>query len=243
MAPGEKTRLAVVTGAAHRLGRDVALSLARLGFAIALHYHKSTDAAESTRREILSMGVEAEVIQADLRDPSQIEKLFQAIDALGCDLRVLINSAAVMYTDRLPTVTAEDFDSEIAVNLRAPLLCAQYASLRMDSGGVIINISDVGASKTWSGYPTYVMSKAGVESLTRLLARSLAPNIRVNAIAPGFVYPSKPLSESEWERLLAKVPLRRAARPEEITSVIEFLLKNDYITGQTIVVDGGYSLV
>jgi len=243
MVIGEKTRLAVVTGAAHRLGRDVALSLARLGFAIALHYYKSTGAAESTRREILSLGVEAEVFQADLKDPSQIEKLFRDIDSLGDRLRVLINSAAVMYTERLPNVSAEDFDSEIAVNLRAPLLCAQYAASRMDAGGLIINISDVGANKTWSGYPTYVMSKAGLESLTRLLARSLAPNIRVNAIAPGFVYPSKTLPEDEWEKLLAKVPMRRAARPEEITGVIDFLLKNEYITGQTIVVDGGYSLV
>jgi len=243
MATGVKTRLAVVTGAAHRLGRDVALSLARLGFTVALHYNKSTDAAENTRKEILSLGVLAEVFQADLRDPSQIEELFRDLDSLGYPLRVLINSASVMNAGRLPNVAAENFDSEIAVNLRAPLLCAQYAALRMDAGGLIINISDVGASKTWSGYPTYVMSKAGVESLTRLLAKSLAPNIRVNAIAPGFVYPSKTLPEGEWKKLLARVPLRRAARPEEITGVIEFLLKNEYITGQTIVVDGGYSLV
>jgi NAD(P)-dependent dehydrogenase (short-subunit alcohol dehydrogenase family) len=243
MATGVKTRLAVVTGAAHRLGRDVALSLARLGFTLALHYNKSTDAAENTRKEILSLGVRAEMFQADLRDPSQIEKVFRDIDSLGYNLRVLINSASVMNAGRLPNVAAENFDSEIAINLRAPLLCAQYAALRMEAGGLIINISDVGASKTWSGYPTYVISKAGVESLTRLLAKSLAPNIRVNAIAPGFVYPSKTLPEGEWKKLLARVPLRRAARPEEITGVIEFLLKNEYITGQTIVVDGGYSLI
>jgi NAD(P)-dependent dehydrogenase (short-subunit alcohol dehydrogenase family) len=243
MATEVKTRLAVVTGAAHRLGRDAALSLARMGFAIALHYHNSADAAESTRKEILSLGVQAEVFRADLSDPSQIEKLFRDMDSLGCRLHLLINSAAVMYSERLPAVSTENFDSEIAVNLRAPLLCSQYAALRMKAGGLIINFSDVGASKAWSGYPTYVMSKAGVESLTRLLARSLAPNIRVNAIAPGFVYPSKKLTDSEWEKLLAKVPLRRAARHDEITGVIEFLLKNEYITGQTIVVDGGYSLV
>lgn len=243
MVIGEKTRWAVVTGAAHRLGRDVALSLARLGFAIALHHHKSIDAAESTRREILSLGVEAKVFQADLGDPSQIENLFRDIDSRGCRLRVLINSAAVMHAERLPNVSAKEFDSEIAVNLRAPLLCAQYAALRMEAGGLIINISDVGAGKVWSGYPTYVMSKAGVESLTRLLARSLAPNIRVNAIAPGLVYPSKALPDEVWDTLVAKVPLRRAARPEEITGVIEFLLKNEYMTGQTIVVDGGYSLI
>jgi NAD(P)-dependent dehydrogenase (short-subunit alcohol dehydrogenase family) len=243
MMIGGKPRLAVVTGAAHRLGREMALSLARLGYAIALHYNNSLDAAESTRREILSLGVEANIFRANLRDPSQIEKLFDEIDSLKFNLRILINSASVMNADRLPNVAAEDFDSEMALNLRAPLLCAQYAASRMDAGGLIINISDVGANKTWSGYPTYVMSKAGVESLTRLLARSLAPDIRVNAIAPGFVYPSKTLPDGEWEKLVAKIPLRRAARADEITGAIEFLLKNEYITGQTIVVDGGYSLV
>jgi pteridine reductase len=243
MGDGEKPRLAVVTGAAHRLGRDVALSLARLGYAIALHCNQSTDAAERTRREILSFGAQAEVFQADLKDSSQIETLFRAIDSLGFRLCVLINSAAVMNADRLPHVAVEDFDSEMAINLRAPLLCAQCAALRMGAGGSIINISDAGVNKTWAGYPTYAMSKAGVESLTRLLARSLAPDIRVNAIAPGFVYPSKTLPAHEWEKLVAKIPLRRAAKPEEITGVVEFLLKNEYITGQTIVVDGGYSLV
>jgi len=217
--------------------------LARLGYAIALHYHESTEAAENTRKEILSMGGEAEVFQSDFRDPSQIESLFRAIESLGTNLSVLVNSAAVMNTARLPNVATEDFDSEMALNLRAPLLCAQYAASRMKDGGLIINISDVGANKTWSGYPTYVMSKAGVESLTRLLARSLAPKIRVNAIAPGFVYQAKNMPREEWEKLMTKVPLRRAAAPEEITSALEFLLKNEYVTGQTIVVDGGYSLI
>jgi pteridine reductase len=243
MVVGEKTRLALVTGAAHRLGRDISLSLARLGYAIALHYHKSKEAAENTRREILALGVEANVFQADLRDSSQIGNLFQAIDSLGYNLRVLINSGAVMIAERIPNVTSDEFDSEMAINLRAPLLCAQYAASRMEAGGLIINISDAGANKTWTGYPIYVMSKAGVESLTRLLARSLAPNIRVNAIAPGFIYQNKTLSDDEWEKLVTKVPLRRAAKPDEITSVIEFLIRNEYITGQTIVVDGGYSLV
>jgi NAD(P)-dependent dehydrogenase (short-subunit alcohol dehydrogenase family) len=243
MALESKTRLAVVTGAAHRLGREMALSLARLGYKLALHYHKSAEEAEVTRGEILSMGGRAEVFQADLRDPPQIEDLFRAIDSLDGRLSVLVNSAAVMSSDRLPHVDARDFDSEMALNLRAPMLCSQYAALRMEAGGLIINISDVGANKNWGGYPTYVMSKAGVESLTRLLARSLAPKIRVNAIAPGFVHPAKNLSREKWEKLIIKVPLQRAARPEEISQTLEFLLKNEYITGQTIVVDGGYSLV
>jgi NAD(P)-dependent dehydrogenase (short-subunit alcohol dehydrogenase family) len=113
----------------------------------------------------------------------------------------------------------------------------------MAAGGLIVNITDVGAQKTWSRYPSYTVSKAALESLTRILARSLAPEIRVNAIAPGFVLQSDIVPPEEWERLIKRVPLKRPARLEEISSALEFLLKNEYITGQTIVVDGGYSLV
>jgi NAD(P)-dependent dehydrogenase (short-subunit alcohol dehydrogenase family) len=243
MEKTNKVPLAIVTGAAHRLGRDLAISLARLGFAIVLHCYESREEAIGAKEEILSLGVRAEVIQSDLRVPAEIDRLFQAVDSFDCQLHVLVNSAAVMNSEDLLAVDVDDFDSDISLNLRAPLLCAQHAASRMDTGGLIVNISDVGANKTWTGYPVYVMSKAGLESLTRLLARALAPEIRVNAIAPGFVYQSKNLSQEEWERLLAKVPMRRSARPEEIVSTLEFLLKNEYVTGQTIIVDGGYSLV
>ncbi len=113
----------------------------------------------------------------------------------------------------------------------------------MESGGLIVNITDVGAHKAWSRYPSYTVSKAALESLTRILARALAPKIRVNAIAPGLVLQSDIVPADEWERLIKRVPLKRAARPEEIASALEFLLTNEYMTGQTIVVDGGYSLV
>jgi NAD(P)-dependent dehydrogenase (short-subunit alcohol dehydrogenase family) len=113
----------------------------------------------------------------------------------------------------------------------------------MTDGGLIVNITDVGAQKVWSRYPSYTVSKAGLESLTKILARAFAPKIRVNAIAPGFVLQSDIVSEEEWQRLINRIPLKRPARNEEIASALEFLLKNEYITGQTIVVDGGYSLV
>jgi pteridine reductase len=113
----------------------------------------------------------------------------------------------------------------------------------MTAGGLIVNITDVGAQKAWSRYPSYTVSKAGLESLTRILARALAPQIRVNAIAPGFVLQSDIVTDEEWQRLVKRIPLQRAARIEEIALALEFLLKNEYITGQIIVVDGGYSLV
>jgi NAD(P)-dependent dehydrogenase (short-subunit alcohol dehydrogenase family) len=113
----------------------------------------------------------------------------------------------------------------------------------MSNGGLIVNVTDSGAQKAWSRYPSYTVSKAALESLTRLLARAFAPNIRVNAIAPGLVLPSDVVAPEEWERLVSRLPLKRAATLDEITYALQFLIKNEYITGQTIVVDGGYSLI
>ena len=137
----------------------------------------------------------------------------------------------------------QDWDSALDLNLRAPFLLAQQAAKRMTAGGLIVNITDIGAQKAWSRYPSYSVSKAGLESLTKLLARALAPNIRVNAIAPGLVLPSDVVTQEQWDKLVEKLPLKRAATLDEITSTLQFLINNEYITGQTIVVDGGYSLI
>jgi NAD(P)-dependent dehydrogenase (short-subunit alcohol dehydrogenase family) len=137
----------------------------------------------------------------------------------------------------------EDWEAALDLNLRAPFLCAQQAARRMSRGGLIVNVSDIGARKAWSGFPSYTVSKAALESLTKLLARSFAPTIRVNTIAPGLVLPSANVTPEEWEKLIQRLPLKRAATTEEVASALEFLIKNEYITGQTIVVDGGYSLV
>jgi pteridine reductase len=243
MPDNKNIPLALVTGAAHRLGHAFAISLARLGFAIGLHYHNSSEEAQATAEEIRTLGVPVKIFQGDLTDISQIEALFIDVDAMGSPLKVLVNSAAVMDYGNLKTCSATEFDSIMDLNLRAPFLCAQSAATRMKPGGLIVNVSDVGAQKTWTGYPVYVVSKAGLESLTRVLARTYAPSVRVNAIAPGLVYPSSNINLDDWQRLVDRIPLRRSAKPEEITGVLEFLLKNEYITGQTIIVDGGYSLI
>jgi pteridine reductase len=231
--------LALVTGAAQRLGKVFALTLARQGFDILLHYYRSEDDASQTRMEIESIGKKVTLVQADLTDPAQISALISKIDPL----KVLVNSAAFMPSGNVELLSIENWDTSLDLNLRAPFLLAQQASQKMTSGGLIVNITDVGAQKTWSRYPSYTVSKAALDSLTRILARSLAPEIRVNAIAPGFVLQSDIVNAEEWERLIKRVPLKRPARTEEIASALEFLLKNEYITGQTIVVDGGYSLI
>jgi NAD(P)-dependent dehydrogenase (short-subunit alcohol dehydrogenase family) len=247
--------LALVTGAAQRLGRVFALTLARQGYAVLLHYHTSAAQAAATAEEIRALDVPVFPVQADLTDETDIERLFSAMDdALQTPhirpLSVLVNSAALMQRADARSLSAAQFDAALALNLRAPFLCAQRAFERMSEGGLIVNITDVAAQKIWTGYPAYTVSKAALASLTGVLARSFAPGVRVNAIAPGLVLPADPSAHSgqalppdEWQRLVSRLPLRRSAETDEIASALIFLLQNQYITGQTIVVDGGYSLI
>lgn len=235
--------LALVTGSAQRLGKAFALTLARMGYSIALHYRGSVTEAEKTTAEIRALGVDCLPIRADLTVPDKIEFLFSMVDEFKAPLKVVVNSAAVMPVGNPRNLERHKWDEALDLNLRAPFLIAQEAAKRMTQGGVIINISDVGSQKPWSRYPSYIVSKAGVESLTKMLARALAPDIRVNAIAPGLVLPSDVVTPEQWDQLVKKLPLQRAATLEELTSTLEFLIKNEYITGQTIVVDGGYSLI
>lgn len=231
--------LALVTGAAHRLGKVFALTLARQGFDIILHYHQSLDQAIQTQADLESVGSRVTLSRADLTDPAQIQSLVSTLDSL----QVLVNSAAFMPSGNVEALTIDNWDATLDLNLRAPFLLAQKCANKMTDGGLIVNITDIGAQKAWSRYPSYTVSKAALESLTRILARALAPRIRVNALAPGFVLQSEIVSDEEWQRLINRIPLKRPARSEEIAAALEFLLKNEYITGQTIVVDGGYSLV
>ena len=239
--------LAVVTGAAHRLGKSFALTLARQGFDIVLHYHSAEAEARQTQVEIESLSRRAFLIQADLTRPSEIRSLSDQLENIlhpsDHILQVLVNSAAFMPHGNVDSLSLENWDAALDLNLRAPFLLAQECAKQMTTGGLIVNITDVGAQKAWSRYPSYTVSKAALESLTKILARALAPRIRVNAIAPGFVLQSDIVTPEEWERLIGRVPLKRAASSEEITSALEFILKNEYVTGQTIVVDGGYSLI
>ena len=242
--------LAVVTGGAHRLGRAFALTLAYQGYAVLVHYHRSAAQATKTIAEIKTFGVPAFSMQADLTQAEHIESLFLLVDSLLSTpdsklshFSVLVNSAAVMPRGDVQTLPVENWDAALDLNLRAPFLCAQQASRRMKRGGLIVNVSDIGAEKAWSRFPSYTVSKAALESLTKVLARSLAPTVRVNAIAPGLVLKSENVTGDEWERLVNRLPLKRSASTEEVASVLEFLLKNEYITGQTIAVDGGYSLL
>ncbi len=237
--------LALVTGAAHRMGRAVALALSRQGYAVGLHFHHSALLAEETLSTIHAEGGLAYLLPADLHHPGQVRDLFARVQALPHPLRVLVNSAGLMLRGDLRSMPVEDWDQTFDLNLRAPWLCSRAAAplLEAAGGGAIINISDSGAHKAWTGYPAYVISKSALETLTRLLARALAPHIRVNAVAPGLILPAADVPSEQWARLIERLPLQTAGQPDDIARAVIFFLQNPYITGQVLAVDGGYQLV
>lgn len=239
--------LALVTGAARRLGKSLALALAGEGYSILLHYHASAQEAARTAAEIAALGAPAYPVQADLTTDAGIAALVAALEerlrASPAGLKILVNSAGVMPRADLASVSAATWDAAFALNLRAPFLLAQAAARRMTDGGLIVNITDVGAQKHWLNYPTYVVSKSALETLTRLQARAYAPAVRVNAIAPGLVMPPENFPHEEWERLVKRLPLQRETAVEEIVSALQFLIRNRMVTGQTLTVDGGYALL
>jgi len=235
--------LAIVTGGAHRLGKAFALALAREGYAILLHYWTSASDAELTAEELRSGGTEVFLTRADLSDPAAIKRMFLELDGIPNTPSVLVNSAGMLQSGDPRALAPDAWGATMDLNLRAPFLCAQQAAARMVSGGIIVNITDVGARKSWSRFPAYTVSKAGLEALTGVLARAYAPKIRVNAIAPGLVLRSEEMKETEWARLIGRLPLKRAGTADEVAEALLFLLHNQYVSGQTLAVDGGYSLL
>jgi len=242
--------LAIITGSAQRLGRGFALYMAREGYAIVLHYNNSQKKAAITAKEVQALGVPAFIVQADLADVNQVAKVFSYVDDLIRNpdlqldpLKVLINCAAIMIKSDARTISTEEFDAVINLNLRAPFICAQMAFPRMKNGGLVVNISDIAGQKAWSSYPAYTISKAGLDSMTKVLARSFAPMVRVNGIAPGLAEPPEKMQMEDWKKLINRLPIKRSSSQEELNLALELLLKNEYITGHTINVDGGYSLL
>lgn len=233
-------RVALVTGAGRRVGRALAEALGRERMRVAVHYHGSDEGAAQTVAAIHEAGGEAHALQADLRDPKACTALVEEVVRRFGGLAVLVNSAAVMLRTPLPEVTPDIWDEIMAINLRAPFLCAQDAARHMDDGGgVIINIADLAGLEVWPAYIPHGVSKAGLIYLTQSLARVLAPRIRVNAIAPGTVLLPDGWSEEDAERLRRTTPLREHGSPDDVAGAMLYLLSADYVTGETLVVDGG----
>ncbi len=231
---------ALVTGAGIRIGRVIAHALLRQGADVAIHYHRSEHGARQTAVEGEAMGRKAPLLKADLSDAAEAERLAaRAGEALG-GLDILVNSAAVMERRPLADISPADWDRTLNLNLRAPFFVARgAAALMREKGGTIVNIADLAAFERWTGYPAHVISKAGVVVMTELLARALAPSVRVNAVAPGAVLLPDAWSAEDRTRFVQTTPLRRLGKPEDVAAAVLYLLENDYVTGETIVVDGG----
>jgi len=233
-------RVALVTGAVRRVGRAIATELAAKGMRLALHYHASAGDAEALRATLTSTGTDVRLFRADLRELGAPERLVGDVVASYGELGVLVNSAAVMQRTPLGEVTVADWDSMFALNLRAPFFLAQAAAPHLArAAGAIVNVSDLAAFETWPAYVPHGITKAGVVQMTRALARALAPAVRVNGVAPGVVLLPEGWSDADAARLAATTPMRRNGTPEDVAHAVRYLLEAPFVTGQTIVVDGG----
>jgi NAD(P)-dependent dehydrogenase (short-subunit alcohol dehydrogenase family) len=237
-------RAALVTGGAQRIGRALALALAGEGWAVAVHYRRSRDAAEAVVAEIARAGGRAVAIGADLAQESQVLALAaeaaQALGPLGC----LVNNAAVFERDAALDVTRESWDRHLATNLRAPFVLMQEFARRLpaERNGAIVNMVDQRVWNLTPHFTSYTLSKAGLWTLTRTLALAFAPRIRVNAIGPGPTLPSPRQSDEQFRRQQESMPLRRGTMPEEIARALLFILASPAMTGQMLALDGGQHL-
>lgn len=233
-------KVALVTGGGRRVGRALALALAERGATMAIHYNGSEGGASEVADAIARQGGTARTFGADLtksETPSALVR--QVVGAFGT-LDVLINSAAVMIRTPFGEVEARVWDDIFALNLRAPFFLAQAAAPHLRrSRGAVVNIADLAAFETWPGYLPHGLTKSGIVHMTKALARVLAPEVRVNAVAPGTVLLPDDWSDKDAAHLKETTPLNRQGTPQDVADAMLYLLGADYVTGATIIVDGG----
>ncbi len=241
---GATVSTALVTGAAKRIGRAIALSLGRQGWKVAVHYHGSGTAAEEVVRELRSSGGQAVAFQADLSREEEVNRLLPESERALGPVTLLVNNASAFEMDKIDTVTRQSWDRHIETGLRAPLVLIQSMAHRLPDGakGNVINMLD---ERVWALTPyflSYTLAKAGLWTLTQTLALALAPRIRVNAIGPGPTLPSPRQSDEQFQRQWRSMPLGRGTTPDEIAQAVAFILSAPAMTGQMIALDGGQHL-
>ena len=237
-------KTALVTGGAKRIGREIALSLAQKGAHIYLHYNTSRSEAEATASEIKSLGVECRLFQADLGKSVEVLKMAKEIFAQSRTVDILINNASVFYRTPLKTVKESDWDTLMNINLKGPFILCKEIGLKMaeSGGGRIINIADWSGLRPYKDYLPYCTSKGGLITLTKALARDLAPKVTANAIAPGAALFPWDFPEDEKKKAVEKIPLGHEGSPRDIAHAVVFLAESDYINGLVLSVDGGRSI-
>lgn len=233
-------RVALVTGAGRRVGRAIAVAIGARGMHVVVHFNGSAEGAEETVRQICGAGGSASAERADLTDVAAAERLIDRVVQAHGGLSVLVNSAAVMQRTPVGEVTEEDWDDMFALNVRAPFFLSQRAAAALRrSHGCIVNIADLAAYEVWPAYVPHGMTKAAVVQMTRGLARALAPEVRVNGVAPGVALLPDGWTEQDAERLRRTTPLQRLGTPDDVAHAVLYLIDATYVTGEVITVDGG----
>ena len=232
---------ALVTGAGRRIGQAIAIGLAQAGCDVAVHYHGSADGAEQTARAVRDAGRRAELLPADLSNAlaarglaDQAARAFQRLD-------IVVNCAAIMVREPVETVTPDSWDRTLDINLRSVFFVSQGAIPHLRrTKGKIVNIADLAGLEPWPAYGPHCVSKAGVVMLTKVLARALAPDIAVNAVAPGAVLLPEEWGAKDREHIRETTPLERLGSPADVVAAVKFLVAGtDYATGTVLVIDGG----
>ncbi|MEE8573794.1 MAG: SDR family oxidoreductase, partial [Thermodesulfobacteriota bacterium] len=229
----------IVTGGAKRLGREIALSLAALGYSIALHY--STTKPDGVAQEIRASGVECEPFQCDFSGVTEVEGFVEKVLGRFPSLELLINNASVFERSTIEETSLEFLERHLTINFTVPFILSRDFKRHVGKGH-IINITDTNVTKNFSTYAAYLLSKKALSEFTRMAAREFAPETRVNAVAPGLILPPDGEGEEYTKRLSERIPLKRAGEPADIASAIEFLVNNDFVTGEILFIDGGRHL-
>ena len=234
-------QVALITGAAKRIGRSITLRLAAEGADIIVNYHTSQSEAASLVDEIKSAGRRAIALQADVSKRAEVQKMFAATEREFGRLDILVNNAGIFFPARFEDLTDEQWDGILNANLKSQFLCAQAAVpiMKRQGRGRIINLSSLGGLLAWPAYTHYCVSKAGVIMLTRCLAAALAPEITVNSVAPGTIqFPGEPPDEN----YISRAPLHRTGTGDDIAGAVVYFATADFVTGQILAVDGGRAL-
>ena len=234
-------KTALVTGGAVRVGKAITLALARAGANVVVHYHSSAGEAEATAAEARALGVKALTARADVADAEQVRGLARAVEAQLGGVDILVNSASHFRTTPIPTQDFSAWKQVTGILIDAPFYCANVFGPGMiqRGEGAIVNILDLSAWEPWPHFAAHVVGKAALLALTRQLALEFAPQVRVNAVAPGPVLPPPNYSAEKIARTAAQTLLERWGSPEDVAGAVLFLVQADYITGDTITVDGG----
>jgi len=241
---GLNGKVALVTGGAHRVGKAITLALGRAGANVAIHYHQSAAQAGATLEELRALGVEATAIAGNLAEVAEVERVVDEATARLGQLDLLINSAGIWGATPIGTVSEARWAELLDINLRSAFFAAQRAAPALRAAhGAIVNVADVGALRPWRNHTPYLVSKGGLLTLTEALAKDLAPEVRVNAVAPGPVLLPDGWTAQQAERAARSVLLGRLGSAEDVAHAVVYLASAEYVTGVILPVDGGQRLI